>query len=265
MTRVPGEYREALLEHAGVPEAQRRSLLGEAIEYVAGVIAGPALTEPYPALTPEDWRDMRCRESGTVDGCWCRFCRWETANRARITDWERASSLRPQPRHPSPFGSVGDAIARTMAWRTDGAALESSTGRQLDRLRDEATSGVKAHVGNRADREPRSAYLAGRAVDVERALVRCCSVEERRRGLPTWTYVRVLVASFVAPAWDAEVEAEGLAVSLSIVRGLVRDGRKAMAIELAAREIVPAPTRPSALVREVEMRRAELAERAVST
>ena len=255
-TPAAGSYRDTLLEHLGVPQAQRRSLVAQALEYVAGVIAGPALSEPYPALDREAWAEMQCRAG--AKRCRCRFCAWEKLNRPRIDDWSRAQALRPSARHPLPFGSIGDALSRYVAWRQDGAALESVTGRQLDRLRDEAASGVRVGSSARADRDPRSAFLAGRAVDVERALVRVYSdVPERRRGTRTWTAIRVLVCAVCEPQWDVEHESERSGLEVADVKGIVREGRRALVVELASRSIIPMPSRPYSLVREIEQRKAE--------
>jgi hypothetical protein len=252
-------YRDLLHEHIGVPTARRITSMRDALEFVAGVIAGP-VTEPYPQLTPATWQAMNCRAGRR---CHCDFCQWEERNRKRVLDWERAQAMRPQEQHPLPFGSVADALTRYVHWRVDGAALESSSGRQLDTLRDQAASGVRTQRSGRADRDPRAAFLAGRAIDVERSLVRAYQPAERRRGVGTHACIRVLLASVVQSEFDVEGWAAKMAVPATYVVGIVKDGRKAVLVDLAAREVVPMPTRPAELVREVEAARVELERRRV--
>lgn len=256
---MTGAYRDILLDHVGVPAAQRTSQMRDALEYVAGVIAGPVV-DPLPDLR-EVWDDMHCRRGKRR--CHCAFCAWEKTNRPRIDEWQRAQGLRPQERHPLPFGSVGDALTRYAHWRTDGHGAESHLGPVLDRVRDEAASGVKKENSYRADREPRAAYLAGRAIDVERALVYAYQPDERRRGVRTHDCIRLLLASFVEPGWSAESWAGTYAVAETVVRGVVKSGRRAVLVELAARDMVPTPTRPDVVVRLVAERRAELDARRV--
>ena len=248
---MAGEYRDLLLDHVGA----RRSQLHDALEYVAGTIAGPVV-DPLPHVTPENWAGMRCRLG--MKRCHCEHCAWEKKNRPRVDEWARAQGLRPQEKHPLPFGSLGDAVARYAQWKADGAAIESYLGPTLDRLRDQASSGVQAEVRTRADRSPRATFLASRAIDVERAILAAYQPDQVRRGVGTHACIGAFVSYHVEAKWDADAWATILAVASSVVRGIVRSGRRAAVVEMAARRMIPTPVKPATVVREIEVRREQL-------
>jgi hypothetical protein len=243
---VTAAYRDLLLDHVGVTEARRADDWRAAIEYVLGVICGPA-TEPYPALTAEVWADMRCREGRR---CHCAFCMWEDRNRPRVLDWERAQSLRPQPQKPYPFGSDADAASKLEAYARDGATAPSYLGPCLDRVRDEAALGARVVRAPGSGRDPAGIYHAGLRADVHRCYVAACSSESVRQGASTADAIRVTLAVQLGHEVDEEHAA------------LAKRGRWATKVELAARELTPPPpARAARMARAVEARREELATR----
>lgn len=241
-------YRDLLLEHVGATDARRASEWRLAIEYALGVIAGP-VCEPYPILTPETWAAMRCRDGRR---CHCEFCLWETVNRPRVQDWNRAQALRPQERKPYPFGSDADAASKLAAYARDGASAPSYIGPMLDRTRDEATLGARVVRSPSAGRDPAGLYHAGLRVDAWRAYVTACSREEVRVGASTAETIRVTLAAQLGGALEDDATA------------LARRGRYAVKVELAARDLTPPPpARATRMCRAVEARRAELAARCI--
>jgi hypothetical protein len=240
-------YRDLLLDHVGVTDAQRASMWRDAIEYALGVVSGPAVT-PYPAMTPETWADMRCRDGRR---CHCDFCVWETRNRPRVQDWARAQSLRPQPRKPHPFGSDGDVASKLEAYARDGATAPSYMGPMLDRTRDEAALGARMARDTGGSRDPAGIYHAGLRADAWRCYLAACSGESVRQGASTAETVRVtLLAQLGGDVPEA-------------LTSLARRARWAVRVELAARELIPAPpVKATRMCRAVEARRAELSRRA---
>lgn len=240
---MTGEYRDTLLEHAGVFGARRADDWRAAIEYALGVICGPAV-EPYPALTPEVWAEMRCREGRR---CRCAFCAWEETNRKRVLDWERAQALRPQPSKPYPFGSDRDAAEKLAAYARDGAAAPSYFGHMLGRLRDEASLGTRVVRTPSSSHEPAGLYHAGLRADVHRCYVAACSREEVRGAASTHEAIRATIAVQLGEELDGDTAK------------LARRGRRAVCVELAARGLVPPPPpRAARMLIAVEARRLEL-------
>lgn len=239
-------YRDLLLEHVGVTEVRRADDWRAAIEYALGVIAGPAV-EPLPLLTPDVWQEMRCRDGR---GCRCAFCSWEERNRKRCDDWARAQALRPQPQKPFPFGSDSDAAEKLRAYAQDGASAPSYMGPMLDRTRDEASLGARVVRSPSSGRDPAGLYHAGLRADVHRCYVAACSSADVRQGATTAETIRVTLAVQLG----AEVEGDAAK--------LARRGRRAVKVELAARDLTPSP-RSARMVAAVEARREELQRRSV--
>jgi len=250
VTRVAGEYRDALLEHAFDGEAPRDWLraLGDALVYAAGVIAGPVV-DAFPRMTPDTWLAMDCARSESAPRrarCACDFCTWEKRNRKRVDDWTRADTLRPQPRKEAPFGSDADAVEKLATHARDGAPAPSYFGPMLSRARDEASLGVRSARPEGASRDPAGLYYAGLRCDVWLAYTVACSPEDVRRGASTADTVRAAMAFAVG-----EPVADG---------SLARRARRAARVELAARGLTPdPPPRAATMVRAVEARRAVLA------
>lgn len=238
-----GEYRDLLLEHAGVPDAHRADDWRAAIEYALGVICGPAV-EPYPVLTPEAWAEMRCRDGRR---CRCDFCAWEERNRKRVIDWERAQALRPQAAKPYPFGSDADAAEKLMTHARDGASAPSYFGAMLSQARDEASLGARVVRAPSSGRDPAGLYHAGLRADVHRCYIAACSRDDVRVGTSTHEAIRVTLAAQLGH----EVPDES--------QPLARRARRAVRVELAARDLTPPPpSRAARMVQAVEARRAEL-------
>jgi hypothetical protein len=244
---MAGEYRAALVAHALEGDPWRA--LADALEYAAGVIAGPVV-DAFPSMTPGTWLAMDCvrSESAARRGrCACDFCTWETRNRKRVDDWRRADAMRPQPQKPRPFGSDADAVEQAVAYARDGASAPSYLGPMLDRTRDEASLGLRmARSTGSGSRDPAGLYHAGLRVDVWRAYTVACSRDEVRQGATTAAAIRCAMAYAVGvPCEDA---------------ALARRSRRAARVELAARGLIPdPPLRAGRMLAEVEARRAVLA------
>ena len=239
-----GAYRDALVEHAGVTVARA---LVEAIEYAAGVIAGPVV-DALPRMTPDVWLTMDCVRSESRarrSRCACEWCTWEKRNRGRVEEWRRADALRPGERKPAAFGSDADAVEQLIIAAQDGASAPSYIGGLLERMRDEATLGVR--MDRAGGREPASLYLAGLRADVWRSYVAACSRLEVRQQ---------------ATARDAIVAAMSYAIGQPVEdMSLARRARRAVRVELAARDLIPAP-RSDLMRRAAEKRREELLRKA---
>lgn len=235
-----GAYRDMLVEHSGARAARA---LVEALEYAVGVIAGPVVDE-LPRMTPDVWLSMDCVRSESRarrSRCACEWCTWERRNRARVDEWRRADALRPGERKPAAFGSDADAVEQLITAATDGVSAPSYLGGLLDRMRDEATLGVRMDCAQ--GREPASLYLAGLRADVWRSYETACSRPEVRQG---------------ASVRDAIVAAMSYAIGRPTRdMSLARRARRAVRVELAARDLIPQP-RTDLMRRAAEKRREEM-------
>lgn len=243
--------KRVLLDHVGWTE------LAEALSWAASVIAGPAVEE-YPHPDPADrdaWQAMRCREQRR--SCHCQWCTWEKRNRGVVENWRLSQEhYRLAPRHPAAFGSAADALSRWASWRSSGYTEGSALAGTLSRLEHHAELGMTPQSG-RVAKDSRAVHEAGLSVDVERALVHAYQSEQARQGFPTWSAIAVLCAS-TGDTWTADGQAEMMGVPTASVRACVRMGRRAVTVELAARDMIPEPSKPVGLVREVRARRVEL-------
>jgi len=240
-----GQYKALLHEHAGVPTSRPRDEWREAIESIFAMLRGPKV-EPYPPMTTELWRSMRCRLGD--QSCDCAMCLVDQRNRGVLAQWRESQSTRPQPRKPHPFGSDSDVADKLVAHARDGASAPSYLGAMLDRSRDEAALGAKlARVAS--SYSPAGLYHAELRADAWRCYVDACSREEIRQGASTALAIRVTLAAQT----DVDVGEHS---------ALARRARWAVRVELAAREMIPAPSeRATRMLRAIESRRAEMLKR----
>ncbi len=228
----------------------------EALEFLAHVLAGPVV-EPYPAITPDTWADMRCRVYACpVRSCRCAWCSWERHNRGAVEAWALSSEKRPHARYALPFGSLSAALEALLRQRA-GATVRSQAGSLIDRAASINALEACVQVTRRADRDDRTTRDADLAVDVERAVVHAYQQPAARRGLPTAACVTLLLASIDSTAPPAEAWAGRLGVPTAVVVGVVRSGRRGATVDLAARDIIPEP-RARQTLRAVGARREEL-------
>lgn len=254
--RLPrGAYRDALLNHAGVPGAarcarckapapaaadrtglgwieERWTVLGvqqperllcrgcaiaEGVSFFAEVIGGPP-APPAPALTPELWRSMRCREMASGRSrCACEQCAWEGRYGKGVAEWSRSQALRPRARHALP---TLDHVLVAWAERTP---YRSATGGILARAQDEAQAPERSRV-------PWAARRAEVALEVERSVIWAYVPETNRVGLPTIACVRALVLAV-----------RGEEIASDVLSRAVRLGRRGAMIDLAARDVIRMP------------------------
>jgi hypothetical protein len=237
-----GQYKALLHEHAGVPEARVRSEWREAIESVFSMLRGPKI-EPHPKMTLTLWRSMRCRLGD--QSCDCEMCLVDQRNRGVLAQWEASMATRPSLRKPFPFGSDGDVADKLIAHAQDGSTAPSYFGPMLDRSRDEATLGAKLARAH-GTRSPAGIYHAELRADAWRCYVDGCSRAEVRQDANTAHAIRVTLMA-----------QSGLDVGEDAA--LAKRARWAVRVELAARELIPAPSeRATRMLRAIESRRAEL-------
>lgn len=237
--------------------------LADALDYLAGVIAGP-VTEPLPDLR-EAWHGMACRHDRRVPvdvtehltdhtTCRCDYCRWHVRNAPIVANWGVAQTHRPHRRYELPYGSVNAAVADLLRHRLDGASVRSSAATVGDRARAISALGASVQATTRHGDTP-SERRVDSALDVERC-ARVAAARVATSAAPTAMALSVLVASvggIVPEDWAADA-----GMTLRAAESLVRRVRRAATVELAARGLVPMPRPQARLDREIAQRCAEL-------
>lgn len=209
----------------------------EALAEVAHVICGPRTT-PFPPLSPELWRDMRCLSGRR---CLCEVCQIDEANRTAWMAWEAEQQIRPHQRHAYPFGSVNAALELLLRWKQDGSAARSFHGSLMARGKELDDLGTFVQTTRRADREDLVTRRATYAHDVETACRWAFSEEQSRRGLEREQCVTVLLSSVDATAPTPAQWAERWDVSERAIKALISHGRRAVKTWLAANDYTPSP------------------------
>ncbi len=215
-----------------------RITMDEALRDIVAVIMGPPLVG-YPELTPETWATMRCRQG--LSHCSCGWCQADKANASAKQVWDESQQVRPHRRHPFPFGSVNAALELLLRWEVDGAPSRSSQGGLQSRAQETAELGTAVQTTVRADREDLATRRATQAVDIEAAVRYAYAEEQARRGLAVDVCATILLDSVDAEGRGELWWAERLDVTESVVRGVIRHGRRHVAERLAAQEYIPQP------------------------
>ena len=215
-----------------------RISMDEALRDVVAVIMGPPLVS-YPELTPETWSTMRCRQG--LAHCSCGWCQADKANAGAKRVWDESQQCRPHRRHAYPFGSVNAALELLLRWKVDGAPARSSQGSLQNRAQETAKLGASVQTTVRSDREDLTTKRATQAVDIESAVRHAYAEEQARRGLSPDTCASILLDSVDAEGKGAAWWADGLDVTESVVRGVIRHGRKQVTRTLADQEYIPEP------------------------
>lgn len=252
------------------PDRRAPVTIEEAAREILHVIGGPPV-QPYPSLTPEIWRAMRCRlyvarrEAGESRGergamCFCDFCLIDASNARAKANWETEQQLRPHRQHAHPFGSVNQALEAWARWTLNGASVRSSQGSLQARCLEIARLGTHVQTTRRHDREDLSIRRVTYATDVDRAIARAYAQPADRRGLTLAQCRALLLASVASDAPSLEEQAEALGVSERIVRAVVRHGRRQVTIELVVSGYIPEPRARSGLLAAIERRRREIGE-----
>jgi len=250
------------------PDRRAPVTIEEAAREILHVIGGPPV-QPYPSLTPEIWRAMRCRlyvarrEAGESRGergatCFCDFCLIDASNARAKANWETEQQWRPHQRHAHPFGSVSAALE--LLARGGGSSVRSSQGSMQARCEETARLGTQVQTTRRHDREDLAIRRVTYATDVDRAIARAYALPADRRGLTLAQCRALLLASVASDAPTLEEQAEALGVSERIVRAVVRHGRRQVTIELAVSGYIPEPRARSGLLAAIERRRREIGE-----
>lgn len=207
-----GQYKDLVHEHVGVPA--KRSEMAQAIEWLLQSLNGPQVP-PAPALTPDLWRSMRCREGAT--DCTCALCCWEIRYQPTFNAWSRSRQLRPKLWQNLP------TLDRMLAMWAERSTYRSAAGAMMDRAHDEAE-------GPERSRTPWAIRRVEAALEVERAVIWAFLPDRARHGLGTVACIRALVASVRG------IESSGLAEAKA-----VRSGRRGVLVDLAARGLIRAP------------------------
>lgn len=224
----------------------------EALRDVLALLSGPPV-RPYPVLTPDEWRRMRCRSwvsdrnADTImprHFCRCDFCTTDEANARPLADWEASQAMRPHRRYACEFGSIRAAFEALLRHRQDGAPARSSQGSLQARSQEAAQLGTHVQTTARHDRDSLDLRRVTWAVDVERALERAFAEEQERRGLPIGECVSIVLSSVDSRVRvTVEQWAERTGLSVRAVRSLVSHGRREAERTLAAAGYVPEPRR----------------------
>ncbi len=229
----------------------------EAIRDVLTLLSGPPI-EPYPEMTPAAWQQMRCRKG--MSHCSCRFCLVDDMNTRALANWQESQAIRPHMKHSHEFGSVNAALECLLRWRRDGASARSSQGGIQARAEETARLGTQVQTTARYDRDSIELRRATWATDIERACFRAFAEEQERRGLTSRECVAIVLSTVDAQnVVTPEQWAEHTGLTVSSVKGLVRHGRKALTIELAASGYIPRPRARAGLDRAIATRAQEVA------
>lgn len=218
---------------------------------------------PPPRLTAETWpqtcikRDVRCGG--------CALCAWEM----EAERWHQyAETYQADPvRFGVPaeqrflFRSLSHALQALAEWERHDRWSPSAMGPLMDRLEQGATHG-QAGTNYRRDREDPFLRRATDVVEVRRAVAEAYGGNPW--GIGDAECVIMLMARVggdrdVLPTYEALAERHKLPAGTC--RNLVRYGRRRIAVELAARGVIPMPGKGLGLHYEVDVRRRALAGR----
>lgn len=261
---MSGEYRDLLLEHVGVGREEMRTEILDALRFLAEWLKGPVI-DPQPPLDPETWQAMRCRIDRRVPeseadmltdhrACRCPHCRWIVRNAPIVATWRLSDERRPHRLYSHPFGSLGAALAAVH--RPDGAPSRSRMGSLMARLREIQGLGTEVQTTARFDRDPLEIRRTDLTIDVERCVIAACSPAEVRGSVSTGAAI-VLVTASAIDGYAPEAHASEV-LSVPAVKGIVSRARKRLTIELAARDLIPAPRERAKLGEEIAKLRINL-------
>lgn len=224
----------------------------EAIRDLLALLSGPPV-EPYPVLTPDVWRSMRCRAwVATRNGaqamprhwCRCEACVVDEANARPSADWQASQQARPHRKHAHPFGSVRAALEALLRYRQDGIGARSSQGSLQSRAQEAAQLGTQVQTTARHDRDPVELRRATAAVDIEKALRRAYAEEQARRELTVEQCIAIVLADVDSQRRTTDEEwAERTGITARAVREMRRHGIRQVQESLAADGYIPEPRR----------------------
>lgn len=223
-----------------MPPEQTPVALEDAWEALCNLLLGPAVA-PYPAITPDEWRLMQCRQYGReLERCPCAWCDWERRYRGQCEQHDLSQQFRPHRRYACPFGSVGAALEHLLRVRRSAAGTRSWQGPLSDRAEQVLRLGTEVQTTQRFDREPLEIRRVDLAIDVERALERCFAEAAERRGLPLEACTALVLASIDSgEPRTPEAMSETTGLTVRAVKALLAHARRELAVRLAADGLVP--------------------------
>jgi hypothetical protein len=222
---------------------------------LAHLLAGPAI-EAYPVVTPETYRNMRCRQG--LPHCRCVYCQADESNINVKVAWEAEQQLRPHRVHAHEFGSLSAALELAARVAREGYAKASAHGSMQSRAEETLKLGTQVQTTQRTDRESRETKLARQYVDVVRAVSRAFDEEQERRGLSQEQCVTIVLSTYdTSQPLSPEEWAETTGLSVRVIKSLLRHAREQATVSLCASGYIPRPRSRVGLDRAIDRRIAE--------
>jgi hypothetical protein len=221
------------------------------------------IAQPPPYLVPVssqgddsaiNWQDTCKGAIGHRCG-FCPLCEWErdVAKWLELEPWTKQNRLILSDDQPV-WPSVHAAIRALVEYELSGRASPSALGPILDNLRQGAIRIRRAGTTYRRDREDPLISRANKINEVAISLSRAYS-NDNRWGLETSECVIMLLActdGVLKKTPTAKELERHIGLDSDTIKSVVKDGRKKMTVELAARGLIQMPNRYKGLACDID-------------